>query len=238
MNDADKTRESVLITGANRGIGLELVRQYAQDGWRVYACCRSPENALDLNRLAADGAGCVSVHLLDVTKPQHIEALRAYLAGQPIDVLINNAGIYGPENARFGNTGEESWVETFRVNSIAPMKIMEALLPNVAMGRGRIIASLSSKMGSMGDNASGGSYIYRSSKAALNAVMKSASIDLLQQGVTCVVLHPGWVLTDMGGPDAEMRVEDSVRELRRILARVEPGDAGRFFDIDGTTIPW
>ncbi|WP_018232491.1 SDR family oxidoreductase [Thioalkalivibrio thiocyanodenitrificans] len=230
---------TVVITGANRGIGLEFARQYAAEGWRVYAGCRQPERAGDLNRLAAGSNGRVSVHPLDVTKSAHIRALAAVLGETPLDLLLNNAGSYGPDGVRFGrNTDEEAWVDNFRTNVIGPMKMMEALADNVAASELRLIASLSSKMGSMADNGSGGAYIYRSGKAALNAVMKSAAIDLAPRGITAVVLHPGWVRTAMGGPHGEIDAETSARRMRELLARVAPDDAGSFFDIDGSIIPW
>lgn len=229
---------TLLVTGANRGIGLELVRQYAAAGWRVYAGCRQPETAFDLNRLMAEADGRISVHPLEVTNPAHIAGIRSVLGSQPLDILLNNAGIYGQDDASFGHTDEALWLQTFRVNCIAPMKMMEALVDNVAASKRRIMATLSSKMGSMADNGSGGSYVYRSSKAAVNAVMKSASIDLKRRGITTVILHPGWVKTDMGGSNAEITTEQSVTHLRAILERVNPADNGHYFDIDGSIIPW
>jgi NAD(P)-dependent dehydrogenase (short-subunit alcohol dehydrogenase family) len=227
----------ILITGANRGLGLELARQYAKDDWRVIACCREPENASELNQLAATKPQ-LTVHLLDVQNARHLQALAAALKGQPIDVLLNNAGVYGQDDAVFGNTDAERWLNTFHVNTIAPMKIMEAFVENVAASERRIMASMSSKMGSIADNGSGGSYVYRSSKAALNMVMASAAVDLQTRGITCVILHPGWVRTDMGGPQGELSVEQSVTALRKTLANVTAKDNGRFYDIDGSIIPW
>lgn len=229
---------TILVTGANRGIGLEFTRQYNEQGWRIHATCRSPENAHELSQLAAASAGRINVHPLDVANPAQIEMLAAVLEGEEIDILLNNAGIYGQDDASFGKTDTEKWLETFTVNTIGPIKLMEALVDRVAASRRRIVASISSKMGSIADNASGGSYVYRSSKAALNAVMKSASIDLAPRGVICVILHPGWVRTDMGGPDAEITVEQSVTGMRAILDGVTAADIGTFFDIDGSTIPW
>lgn len=231
-------KDNVLITGANRGIGLELARQYAADGWRVYACCRQPERAAELNRLAAAGDGRTSVHPLDVTNPAQIAALPAILGEQPLELLINNAGVYGQDDASFGNTDVRAWLQTFQINTIGPLKVMEALVEAVAGSRRRVMACLSSKMGSMADNRSGGSYVYRSSKAALNAVVMSAAVDLRHRGVTVVALNPGWVKTDMGGPNAEITVAESVAALRAILGRVGPVDSGRFIDVDGSTIPW
>ena len=230
--------DKVLITGATRGIGLEMARQYASGGWRVHACCRQPERAVELNRVAAGSAGRVSVHPLDVTNPSQIAALPAILGDQPLDLLINNAGIYGQDDASFGTTDVRAWLETFHVNAIAPLKVMEALVEPVARSRRRVIACMSSKMGSMADNRSGGSYVYRSSKAALNAVVMSAAVDLRHRGITVVALNPGWVKTDMGGPNAEITVVESVTALRAILDEVGLADSGRFIDVDGTTIPW
>jgi len=228
----------VVITGTNRGIGLELVRQYAQAGWRVLAGTRRPEAATELSRLAAASSGAISIHPLDVTREAHIAALRAVLGGDPLDLLICNAGIYGPSDAAFGRVDEAAWLDTLRVNTIAPLKLLEALAENLALARDPLVAVLSSKMGSIADNGSGGSYIYRSSKAALNAVMKSAAIDLRPRGIGVVLLHPGWVKTEMGGPHAEIDVAESVAGMRRILDRVRPADSGHFFDIDGSEIPW
>lgn len=229
--------ENILITGSNRGIGLELVNQYAAQGWQVHACCRHPDQANALN-LLADKHSNITLHALDVTQQEQRQNLAADLQDRPIDILFNNAGIYGPYDAVFGNTDESAWLECLRTNVIAPMKMMEAFLPHVAASRHRLIAALSSKMGSMADNGSGGSYIYRSSKAALNAVMKSASIDLAPRGVKVAILHPGWVKTDMGGPNAEITVAESVSRMREILATVTPENSGTFFDIDGSVIPW
>lgn len=230
--------KTLLLTGANRGIGLELARQYAELGWRVLATCRQPDSAVELNRLTATSGGRVSVHPLDVCDRTQIDALRQSVADIPIDVLFNNAGIYGQDDASFGHLDEEKWLETFRVNTIAPMKLIEAFVDNVARSGHKLIASMSSKMGSMADNGSGGSYAYRSSKAALNAVVASAAIDLRARGIIALVLHPGWVKTDMGGANAEISASESAHKLIRLMESVTIKDSGRFFDIDGTVIPW
>ncbi|TNF37915.1 MAG: SDR family oxidoreductase [Gammaproteobacteria bacterium] len=229
--------ETILITGSNRGIGLELVRQYARDGWRVFACCRHPQSADKLNALAKSGSD-IHVYALDVSDSRQIHALAQQLKGEPIDILMNNAGIYGPDEARFGNTDEAAWLECFRINTIAPMKMIEAFVEHVAASKRKLIATMSSKMGSMADNGSGGSYIYRSSKAAVNAVMVSAAIDLKPRQIKVAILHPGWVLTDMGGPQAEITVETCVNNLQHNLDKVTLSNSGSFFDIDGSVIPW
>ena len=229
--------ETILITGSNRGIGLELVHQYAAQGWQVLACCRHPDQATALNRLRDTFPG-ITLHMLDVAQQDQVQKLAARLQDCPIDILFNNAGIYGPDDAVFGNTDEARWLECLHVNVIAQMKMMEAFVTQVAASQHKLIAAMSSKMGSVADNGSGGSYIYRSSKAPLNAVMKSAAIYLAPRGVKVAILHPGWVQTDMGGPNAEITVTESVGRIREILATITPENSGTFFDIDGSVIPW
>lgn len=230
---------TIMITGANRGIGLELVRQYAADGWNVLACCRSPENARELNQLAAAAEGKISVHLLDVTNEQQRKALAAQFKGKPIDILFNSAGVSGSWNMQgFGQCQTDEWLEVLHINVVTPMLMMQDFAANVALSERKIIANMSSKMGSVTDNTSGGSYLYRSSKAALNMVNKSAAHDLARKGIAVVALHPGWVRTDMGGPNGELSVEESVTALKRNLANVTLADSGRLLDIDGSTIPW
>ena len=230
---------TILITGTNRGIGLELTQQYAADGWRIYACCRNPETADALNALAAQSDGKVTVHKLDTCNDEQRHALAAELAGIPIDILFNNAGMYGNwDYQSFGSSDRNEWQNTLDANVIAPMQMMETFVDNVAASEQKLIANMSSKMGSMHDNGSGGSYIYRSSKAALNAVCVSAAKNLAPRGIKVAVLHPGWVRTDMGGENGELSVEESASALRRNLASMTDDDSGRFMDIDGSTIPW
>lgn len=230
---------TILITGANRGIGLELTRQYAADGWTVHACCRSPENARDLNKLAGRSNGAIQMHLLDVTSGIQRESLAAQLQGEPIDILLNNAGISGGWNTQdFGHAETKSWEQAFLINTIAPMHMMETFIDSVAASERRLIVNMSSKMGSMADNGSGGSYVYRSSKAALNAVTVSAARDLAGKGITVIAQHPGWVRTDMGGPNGELSVEEAATTLRQHFNALTLADSGRFIDIDGADIPW
>lgn len=229
--------DSILITGSNRGIGLELTRQYADGGWRVFACCRAPDQAEQLVALQQQYDN-ISLHALDVTDGERIRVLADELKGQPVDILLNNAGVYGPYDARFGNTDEQSWLQCMRINCIAPMNIMQAFVDHVSASRHKTMAAMSSKMASMADNSSGGSYIYRSSKAALNAVMKSAAIDLRPLGIKVAILHPGWVKTDMGGPNAEISVQECADKLRSNLEKLTLDNSGEFLDIDGSIIPW
>lgn len=231
--------KTTLITGASRGIGLEFCRQYAVDGWRVLACCRLPEKADGLNRLAAQYPDLVKVHALDVADHVEIERLTQVLAGESIDLLINNAGIYpGSDKGGFGHTDYAEWLLAFRVNTMAPLKMAEAFAAQIARSKQKTIVTITSMMGSIADNGSGGSYLYRSSKAAVNMVVKSLAIDLKQLGITAVVLHPGWVQTDMGGPNALISAEQSVSGIRKVISKLTPADSGRFFAYDGKEIPW
>ncbi len=230
---------TALITGANRGIGLELTRQYAADGWRVLACCRQPEKADALNLLAAQHPDLVSVHRLDVTNLAQIEQLSKELAGEAIDLLMNNAGIYPLADSKgFGHTDCKEWMLAFQVNTMAPLKMAEAFVGQVAKSEKKVIATISSKMGSIDDNTGGGSYLYRSSKAAVNMVVNNLSLDLMSDGIIAVVLNPGWVLTDMGGPNAMIPVEQSVTGLRQVIGKLTLDDSGKFFNYDGQDIAW
>ena len=229
---------NVLITGANRGIGLEMVRYAMQQGWRVFACCRNPHNADNLFNIARLSNGRISVHIADMLELATVQALSYELRHESIDILINNAGIYGSDKNTFGAVDVDSWLQTFQVNSIAPLKMVEAFSEQLMMGQRKLVACMSSKMGSMADNGYGNSYIYRSSKAALNAVVKSLSIDLKEKGVISVALHPGWVKTEMGGPNAEISTAECVTQIFTNLSSLTINDSGRFIDIDGTDIPW
>lgn len=230
---------NVLITGANRGLGLEFARQYANAGWHVYACCRTPELAEQLQDLVVQAKGAVSLHALDVSDPGQIASLAEELAAQPIDLLINNAGVYpDARHSSMAPPAEEAWIRGFRVNAIAPLNMALAFAPHVAKSRRKLIVNISSKMGSMGDNSSGGSYLYRSSKAALNAVCKSLAVDLAPQGITVLVLHPGWVVTDMGGPNALISPTESVAGMRQVIENAGLQDSGSFIAYDGQSVPW
>ncbi len=229
---------TVLVTGANRGLGLEFARQYAADGWKVHAACRDPDAAQELGRLAAESGGAIRVLALEVTDVASVRAAAQSLAGEAIDVLINNAGVGSPKKQRLGSIDYSAWARVLDVNTLGPMRVVEAFLDSVAKGSDRKIVTLTSAMGSIADNGSGGSYAYRSSKAAVNIVVKSLSVDLAPRGITCVVVHPGWVRTDMGGPDGKLTPAESVTALRRLIAGLRPEDTGRFFNYDGKPYPW
>ena len=224
---------TALITGAGRGLGLEFVRQFADDGWTVLAGVREPEKADDLRRIDGD----VSPVPLDVADPASVAILGERLSGVPIDLLINNAGIYGPREMILGEFDYDAWREVFEVNTLAPIRVAEAFIEHIRAGEGRKIVTVSSKMGSIGEGG-GGSYIYRSSKAAVNATMKNLAMDLQGEGFTIVVVHPGWVRTDMGGPGAAIDAVESVTGLKRVIDGLTPSDTGRFFNYDGSEIPW
>lgn len=225
---------TVMVTGSNRGIGLEFVRQYADAGWTVIATCRHPEKADDLKALAGD----VTVQAMDVGDPDSISAAKAAIGDTPIDILINNAGLLGGRVQDFGATDYDAMAEVLRVNVIGPLAVAEAFVGNLAAGEGKRLATVSSRIGSIAQNSSGHRYIYRPSKAGVNAVMKSVAIDLADQGVLVAILHPGHVRTDMGGPKAPVSPEDSVAGMRAVIDGLTPETSGHFFNYDGAPIDW
>lgn len=236
---------SVLITGANRGLGLGLLNLYANEGWRVFACTRDPAKAKNLTDLAAKSGGKVTVHKLDVEDHASIDAAAKDLKGQPIDVLINVAGYYGPKIVsepgglqEFGQSDYNDWDKIYRINVMGPMKVAEAFISNVEASTQKKIVTLSSVIGSIGGNDMGKMYPYRASKAAINAVMKSMALDLAPKGIIAIPIHPGWVRTDMGGPTADIDVETSVTGMKNVIAGLKPADAGKFMVYDGSTLPW
>lgn len=229
---------TVLITGCSRGLGLEFAYQYARDGWQVHACARDLKRAEALLALEARFPEQVSLHTLDVNRDGQIRALDRVLGDTVIDLLINNAGYYGPGGAVFGTLERELWRQVLETNTLSPLMLTQALYPRVAASELKTIAFLSSRVGSIADNVSGGGYYYRSSKTALNQVVRSLSIDLSGAGVKVVALHPGWVQTDMGGERAPLSTENSVTSLRSLLARLTPEQSGSFISYDGKVIPW
>lgn len=229
---------SVLITGAGRGIGLAFSEQYAAAGWRVFATCRAPERAAELQAIAERNADTISLHPLDVGERAASAALADELADEAIDVLLNNAGIYGPRPQGFADADDAAWARVLDTNVIGPLRMAQAFAPHVGRSARKLIVTLSSRMASMGENDAGGAYIYRSSKAALNAVVKSLAIDLGARGIVSVCFHPGWVSSDMGGPGAPLSPAESAAGMRRVIDGLGPDDNGRFLDYDGGTIAW
>ena len=230
--------QNVLITGASRGIGLEFVRQYDADGWRIFACCRTPGQAAELNDIAARSDGRVSVHQLDVDQAASVAALKAELGGQPLDVLLNNAGIMGQRNAARGDIDYDAWQEAMVTNVMGPMRMAEAFADNVAASDQKKLITISSRMGSIGETAATNSIVYRSSKAAVNMVMKILANDLGPQGVIATMFHPGWVHTDMGGSAADISAEESAGGIRQVIAGLGAADNGVFRNYDGGVIQW
>jgi NAD(P)-dependent dehydrogenase (short-subunit alcohol dehydrogenase family) len=229
---------SVLVTGANRGLGLEFARQYAEAGWQVHACCRDPAKAAELHRIAQGVPGRMAVHPLDVRDLDSVRALARELGSSSIDVLINNAGIEGQPRQRIGNIDYAAWAQVLDVNVLGPMRVAEAFRDSVTRSERKLIVTITSGMGSIADNTSGGSIAYRSSKAAVNMVMRSNAIDLAPLGITCIVVNPGWVRTDMGGPHARLEPRESIAALRQLFERASPSDSGKFFNYDGAEYPW
>lgn len=219
--------------GASRGLGLEFAQQYADAGWRVIATHRDAAGKKTLK-----GIKNVEPHTLDVTDHAAIEDLARSLKSEAIDLLLNVAGIYGPRPALLGSIDYDAWDDVFQVNAMAPLKISACFVDHVARSDLKQIVTVSSIMGSMERNDVGGAYIYRSSKAAVNAVMKSLAVDVQSRGIAVVVLHPGWVRTDMGGPGADIDATDSVSGMRQVIAGLSQTDNGRFFNYDGSPLPW
>ncbi len=229
--------KTVLITGSNRGIGLEFVKQYAENHYQVIAACRDPKSAKELNELAQSLPN-IEVMPLDVINPEHIKHLQEKLANKKLDILINNAGIYDEHAQKIGNLAVKELLHVIEVNGIAPIKILEACLPALERGEQKTVANITSKMGSIDDNQSGGSYGYRSSKVVLNMLTKSAAIDLVDKKIKVFALHPGWVKTDMGGENALINPEESVKGLRHLIDTFSLKESGGFYDFRGNAILW
>lgn len=227
-----------LITGANRGLGLEFIRQLAPRNVTAIAGARTPDAAEELKRLNA------RVEALDVTDNMSITGFTQSLNDQPLDILINNAGISttDTDDPREGRPMEQLELDEmsrlFEVNSIGPLRITQALLPNLRKGTKKMIVNISSNLGSIAENTEGGWYGYRASKAALNMLNRTLAVELGSEGFICVVIHPGWVRTDMGGPEAPLSPEQSVSGMLNVIDRLTMEDNGRFLDYNGQTMPW
>ncbi len=228
---------TVIITGANRGLGLEFVRQYAADGARVLACARVPGQANALLDIAAASHGKVTVYPLDVSSDASVAHLKEELGDQAIDILINNAGVYGGDHQRADDLDLAAWMRTLNVNTLGPARVFLALRPNLIKGRDKMAIAITSGMGSTARH-DGAALIYRSSKAALNNVMRGLSLALKSDGLTVVLFHPGWVKTDMGGQGAALTPAQSISSLRKVIAGLKPSDSGRFLNYDGSELPW
>ena len=230
-------KPTILITGANRGIGLEFTEQFALGDWPVIACCRNPAGADQLQALAKEQT-TIEVHALDVTNYSQMADLAQKLSGRPIDILLSNAGIFGAKGVGFGEVDADDFRQVLEVNTIAPLMLVQNFVDNVALSSRKLVAVISSKVGSIADNSGGGFYPYRSSKTAVNQVVKCLSIDLADRGVSVISLHPGWVQTEMGGPNAEITTGQSVSGLKKILQSAGLQQNGQFIEYDGNNIPW
>ena len=228
------TKYTVLITGANRGLGLEFVRQYATDNYEVIACARKLNKKDSLHKLQASYKN-ISIFALDIQNFTSIDQLAKTLK-KPIDILINNAGVY-PDSS-IDHIDYDAWLDAFKINTLAAFKMTKAFLPHLKKGDLKKVASLTSKMGSIDDNSGGGEYLYRSSKTALNMVMKSLSIDLKPYDLSLITLHPGWVRTDMGGPNGLIDADESVAGMKRQIDKLSVKTTGQFIAYDGKKIPW
>jgi len=218
---------TILITGAGRGLGLELARQYALDGWRVIGTVRSG----DLNKIGAESL------TLDVTDFAQVKSLSARLKGEPLDILFCNAGIIGKRGMALGSFDYAEWEKVLRVNVLGAASVIEALVDNVAGSERKTIALMSSRLGSISET-SGMTLPYSTSKAALNLLAKALAETLRPRGVIVAALSPGWVRTDMGGEGATLAPEVSVSGLRKVLNGLRHEDSGKFFSHDGSKIPW
>jgi NAD(P)-dependent dehydrogenase (short-subunit alcohol dehydrogenase family) len=229
---------AVLITGANRGLGFEFVRQYTAGGVRVFAACRNPAAAAALRQLEQTTEGRLSVIAMDVTAAKSVGNAAAQLKDLAIDVLINAAGIAGPSGQTTGNVDYKAWAEVLEVNTMGPLRVLESFMEHIARSERRLVVTITSGMGSLADNKSGGSIAYRSSKAAVNMVMRSAAIDLAPRGISSVLVNPGWVRTDMGGPKAPLSPQESVTAMRQLIDTFGPKHSGNFYNYDGREYPW
>lgn len=231
-NSWAETKGTVLITGANRGIGLALAEQFIADGYHVIGTARSPERATALGKSGAQ------VEQLDVTQPASVSALKKRLGTQAIDVLINNAGITGHSSKDLAELDIEKLQPTFDVNTLGPLRVIQALLPNLEQGKNKLTVNISSMMGSMEANTWGCCIAYRASKAALNSINKTLAVDLGQKGFTFVVLHPGYVQTDMNEGKGNYTAEQSASGLHKVITKLEHGDNGKFYDHLGKSLAW
>jgi NAD(P)-dependent dehydrogenase (short-subunit alcohol dehydrogenase family) len=224
---------TAVITGANRGLGLEFTRVYLAEGWTVHAGCRHPTKADALRKLKGD----LHIHALDVSDDKDVKALARSMSNEPVDLLINNAGVYGKRDLKLGTLDYADWEQVMKINVLSPIRVAEALAENVIHSGQKKMAFVSSRMGSITANA-GGSMIYRSSKTALNMAVHCISLELRPRGVTCVILHPGWVKTDMGTSKAAVEIPDSIAGMRAVIDGAKIEDTGKFCDYLGQPLPW
>lgn len=228
---------TVLVTGANRGLGLEFIKQYSQLGWEVIATCRDLANAVEASALA-DIANNLTLHPLEATDADSITDLAKTLEGQSVDLLLINAGVLSERSSKLGELEQADFLQCLNVNTVTPALMIQAFRQHVRASERKQIVGISSILGSIAGNSDGGLYSYRASKAGLNAVLRSAANDLRDDGITVLAMHPGWVQTDMGGEGATITPSVSVKGMISVFDGLTPADSGRFLGYDGGEIPW
>ena len=228
---------NVLITGANRGLGLGFVKSFLAKNVNVICTTRNIPGSKELLECKKKYPKNLQILELDLLGENSENSLSDLLSDKPIDIFINNAGV-GNSNQRFGVVSSKPWVEVLKVNLIAPLTVTQSIIENIKKGSDKKIYFLSSQLGSIEDNTSGGMYIYRSSKTALNQVVKSLSVDLKPMGITVISLHPGWVKTDMGGPNAPVSIDESIKGMMKVIDATDIRNTGTFLNFDGQGLPW
>lgn len=234
---------TVFVTGANRGLGFEHVKQYAEKGWEIIACSRNPEKSKDLLELSEKFPENIIIERLDVSNFEAVSDLSQKYSKKPIDILINNAGTLGPKGVpeamgyqNIDHMDFEIWRDILEVNLLAPFKVATAFHDQIAMSERKILIMMSSDLGSVQQNNFGGLYSYRASKAGLNILSKGMSIDW--DDITVIALAPGWCKTYLGGEEAEIEPDISVAEQQLMFESIKPDDSGKFLDRFGNEVPW
>ncbi len=228
---------TVLITGANRGIGLELARAYAEAGDRVFAFCRAPDRADKLTALAKSSGGKLTVHSMDVADGASIAAAAAAVGGAPIDILINNAGVSGGTAQTLDKMDFDVWVDALKIMTIGPFRVVQAFLANLKAAPAAKVMTVTSQLGAS-TWPYGGSYAYSSAKGGVNRVMQAMAADLKGQNIAVSLIHPGWVKTDMGGAGADITPEESAAGIRAVIAGLTMENTGKFYKWNGEIHPW
>ncbi len=230
--------KKILVTGANRGLGLELVKKFLKNNEKVICTTRNISKSKELILCKEKYNDNLEICELDLLDKESPNILSNFLGDKPIDLFINNAGVIGHSAQHFKSVSLNHWIDVLKVNLISPLLITQSIIKNVEKSSEGKIYFISSKVGSIEDNKSGGMYIYRSSKTALNQVVKSLSIDLKPLGISVISLHPGWVRTEMGGPNALISVEESVNGMIDVISNTSIINSGQFINYDGTRLPW
>lgn len=228
---------TALVTGVNRGLGLEFIKQYSQAGWQVIGTCRDLGSAVEASGLA-DVASNIELYPLEMTSAEAIADFAETLKDRPVDHLVLNAGVMAEKAQVLGELEQEDFMHAMSVNTVSPALMIQAFRPHVRASEKKLIVGMSSILGSIAGNSDGGLYSYRASKAALNAVVKSAASDLAGDGITVIAMHPGWVQTDMGGEGATITTGVSISGMLKVFDGLSAADTGRFLTYDGSELPW